>query len=357
MAKIRRYLRFISCLIMALLISSGMDFAQVSSHRDWQKLPGRCGSCHRGHGISGTSMLPLAEEDFCYQCHGDFLEQDRAIREGRMSAVAKAQNMRNEFLKPFRHPVELKNSPQRGFFPDNAKIYNPAQSECLDCHRGHGVSGTAFTPGAFHKRSTKREDEMEYKLCYRCHSDINQLSPAERSIRAWFDTANPSFHPVETLGKNPDMPSLKPPYTISSVINCTDCHNNSDPNGPRGPHGSDFRYLLERGYNSMDYVPEGESQYALCYKCHDRRSILANESFPLHELHVVYAQTSCFTCHASHGSQINRHLIKVNEGIDLHRVQPSRSGRLEFLDTGRFAGECFLNCHGVDHDPKRYRKD
>ncbi len=299
-------------------------------------------------------MLPIPEEEFCYQCHGDFLERDKTIRERRMSAAAKVKNMRKEFLKPFRHPVELKSVPNNTHFLDNMKIFNPAQSECLDCHRGHGVPRPAFTPGAFQKRSTRSENELEFELCYKCHSDINQFSSAQRSIQTWFDPANPSFHPVETSGKNPDVPSLKPPYTIASVINCTDCHNNSDPSGPRGPHGSDFRYILEREYNLVDFVPEGESQYALCYKCHDRQSILANESFPVHDLQIVSMQTSCFTCHSSHGSQINQHLIKFEEDVDLLKIQSSSSGRLGYFATGRFSGECFLTCHGVDHNPKSY---
>ncbi|MFQ6083924.1 MAG: cytochrome C, partial [Candidatus Aminicenantia bacterium] len=103
-----------------------------------------------------------------------------------------------------------------------------------------------------------------------------------------------------------------------------------------------------------DNISESSQQYELCYKCHKRESILKNESFPYHRLHIVSVRTSCFTCHSSHGSQINTHLIKINERIDPFRIQVSSSGRLEVIDKGRFSGECYLKCHNVDHNPKSY---
>lgn len=349
-----RVTRVFFWVFLSVSLCSIFTFPQVSSHKDWQKLPGKCASCHKGHGVSGTAMLPIAEEEFCYQCHGDITDIQRSTRESRVSVTANLKNLRKEFLKPNRHPVELKSNRPLDFFSDSSGVFISTQSECLDCHRGHGVSQTPHSPGLSRKRSPKNENEFEFQLCYQCHARISQVSLAQKDIKTKFDTSNPSFHPVEASGKNMDVPSLISPYDISSVINCTDCHNNSDLAGPKGPHGSDFEFILERNYVLGDYASEGPQQYALCYKCHDRNSILGDQSFPYHNLHVVQVGTSCFSCHDSHGNEKYSHLIKYTEEVDPFRIQFSSSGRLEFFDTGRFSGECYLTCHGEDHNPKQY---
>ncbi len=342
-------------LVVSLLgFSSYLIYPQISSHQDWNKLPKQCASCHIGHGIPGTAMLPGKEEKFCFQCHGDFLEVENAVRSGRILMATNVKNIRREFQKLHRHPVELVSDRSQYEFNQTEGMFNTSQAECLDCHRGHGVSQVTSSVGTLAKRSTKNENEFEYQLCYRCHSTVNQLSLAQKNIKVWFEAINPSYHPVEATGKNSDVPSLTRPYSIASIINCTDCHNINDLDGPRGPHSSDYEYLSERNYNLGDYISESSQQYEMCYKCHERDSILRDDSFPFHSLHVIDVRTSCFTCHNSHGSQINSHLIRFNEDVDPFRIQASSSGRLEFFDKGRFSGDCFLKCHNVDHNPKSY---
>jgi len=162
---------------------------------------------------------------------------------------------------------------------------------------------------------------------------------------------------VAAQGKNPDVPSLLPPYSVSSIIDCTDCHGSSDPSGARGPHGSDWQYLLTNRYVTDDLTPESPFNYELCYKCHSRSVLLDGEGFP-HGLHVADARTPCSACHDPHGVSSmqgnalhNSHLIN----FDLTIVSPNDSGRLEFLDQGRFSGQCYLSCHGKLHNPVDYR--
>lgn len=182
---------------------------------------------------------------------------------------------------------------------------------------------------------------------------IDQLN-----TRLEFDPANPSFHPVEGRGKNQDVPSLMPPYTTSSTISCTECHGVGDPSAAQGPHGSDWQYLLTDRYVTDDYTSETPSSYALCYTCHSRSNLLNDESFP-HSRHVVDQKAPCSACHDPHGisfmqgnSLRNSHLIN----FDISIVLPNDMGRLEFNDQGRFRGECFLNCHGNQHNPESYQK-
>ena len=140
-------------------------------------------------------------------------------------------------------------------------------------------------------------------------------------------------------------------------MRCTDCHTNDDPNGPRGPHGSNHRFLLSGNYDIDPVTEESPLAYEFCYSCHDRFSILDNESFPLHREHIVgdpirgIPGTSCFTCHASHGSVEYAHLLRFNANA----VSPDRTtGQIRYLSMGERSGECYLSCHGYDHGPERY---
>jgi hypothetical protein len=80
-------------------------------------------------------------------------------------------------------------------------------------------------------------------------------------------------------------------------------------------------------------------------------------SFTEHNKHIGEENTPCSVCHDPHGisntqgnSFNNSHLIN----FDLEIVRPDNRGRLQFEDRGRFAGQCYLNCHGKEHSPERY---
>jgi hypothetical protein len=138
-------------------------------------------------------------------------------------------------------------------------------------------------------------------------------------------------------------------------MDCIDCHNSDQSPaaggvGANGPHGSIYAPLLERQLVFSDYNPEGPDNYALCYKCHSRDSILANQSFPYHSSHVVNDQTACTTCHDSHGVGSVPHLINFNTSY----VTPSSNGRLQYISTGMLHGNCSLTCHGKDHQAAAY---
>jgi hypothetical protein len=160
---------------------------------------------------------------------------------------------------------------------------------------------------------------------------------------------------VGSPGVNMDVPSLKLPMTSQSIIQCTDCHRSDS--DVKGPHGSNYAPLLANNYTTRDFTSESAYAYALCYDCHSRNSILADESFSLHSKHLG-DQIPCSACHDAHGissgqgsSTNNSHLINFDRVI----VAPdSASGRLEFEDLGRFSGRCYLQCHSVGHSPREY---
>jgi hypothetical protein len=140
-------------------------------------------------------------------------------------------------------------------------------------------------------------------------------------------------------------------------MTCSDCHTNDDPDGPRGPHGSQHRFLLSGNYMTDSEVAESPMAYEFCYSCHDRRSLLDGESFPLHELHIVgdpmkgRLGTSCYTCHASHGSMDYPHLLRFQSSTVRGETV---TGQLRFSDKGDRTGECWLSCHGYNHAGASY---
>lgn len=205
--------------------------------------------------------------------------------------------------------------------------------------------------------------QNEYEVCFRCHGDAattrnrrvdRQIQ--QSNLRLAFSSTNSSFHPVVSSSASSDTVSLAPGLTKGTRIRCTDCHNNDSGTraggaGPDGPHGSIYPSLLEKNYTTRDDTVESHFEYSLCYKCHQRSSILSNRSFPYHREHIVREKTPCSACHDPHGissamSSGSDHTHLIN--FDARIVRPDNtSHRIEFRDLGRFAGSCTMTCHGT----------
>jgi predicted CXXCH cytochrome family protein len=324
-----------------------------------------CASCHTPHGAETPErLLKFApEEQNCLVCHDGSVAQT---------------NLENELQKWSRHSVDAAaglHDPTENF------ATMPRHVECEDCHDAHAATDAPAKPpnvtgpllsvrGVTASGAEIESAQYEYEVCFRCHSGNRgaTLPSVERqilqpSVRLKFDTLNPSFHPVEAPGRNLDVPSLLFPLTAGSMIYCSDCHNNdSGPGmngpGPNGPHGSIWPHLLEREYRTADNTAESAQVYSLCYKCHDRNSILADESFKSHNRHVRDERSPCSTCHDPHGISSTQgdamnHSHLINFDISIVSEDPA-TGRLEFVDLGSGRGECYLSCHGSAHSPKTY---
>lgn len=314
-----------------------------------------CENCHTPH-VAGTSarlMNFAGEEQNCYPCH---------------NGNVAAKNIRAEFAKPSRHDVAA----TTGVHDPTENISSSARHvECADCHNPHaarsgaasGVAGGLLgVAGISASGSQVATASHEYEICFRCHENRSSGQPQsiarqlnQSNLRLQFSPGNASFHPVVAAGRNPDVPSLVSSYTPSSLISCTDCHNNDQGpaaggQGPNGPHGSAYAPLLDQRLVMTDYQAESQAAYALCYKCHGRKSILSNASFPEHRRHIVDAKASCTTCHDAHGVNTSPRLINFNSGY----VSAGSSGPAAFQSTGRFQGSCTLTCHGKTHDNKSY---
>ncbi len=338
----------------------------TGSHGEPGLFPKSCRACHRG-----MSMATRGEEQVCLNCHGSEVVRQQMVAAGfldRSKVDGAMGDILAELRKPYNHPVlETKGVHRGGEKLPETSVTAPRHAECVDCHDPHDLSREEPFRGIGGRRvgNFVTPIDQEFELCYRCHAESANLPARSTNKHAEFKTTNPSYHPVEGEGASEYVISLKKPYVARkdrpgeiSRISCSDCHGSDDPTGPSGPHGSRFRGLLRANYQMDDGRGESEYGYALCYRCHDRSSILGNESFAYHALHIQGrpgvrdAGTSCFTCHDAHGSTRNPYLLRFNEDV----VQPTVSGKLKYDSRGVGArhGSCFLNCHGVEHDPKSY---
>jgi len=361
-----------------------MDGWISSSHRNstrtlttsgFVEWPGRtveasaCGSCHRSHDSGRPERLLMFEEEEqnCLICH-----------DGRGART----NIRDELGKRSGHDPRR----YRGIHDAAETASGHADHvECSDCHNPHAVAEeqigaqTGYAPigrtltrakGTSSGGVALSQANFEYEVCLRCHGDAPVALRGRRTrqsdtsnLRLKFGTSSVSFHPLVSESRSSDTVSLKPGLSRGSLMRCTDCHNND--NGPRaggqgpdGPHGSSYQSLLELNYTTTDYTLESSFEYALCYKCHRRSSILNNDSFKGHKQHIVDESTPCSACHDPHGVDTTQatesdhtHLINFDTVI----VRPEvGSGRMEFKDLGRFRSSCSLSCHGHNHVSEEY---
>lgn len=317
-----------------------------------------CENCHNSHNSGGITHLMKyqKEENNCFDCHN--------------SNVA-TKNIQAEFSKTYKHNIVAYTG-----------IHDPSESasvinthvECIDCHNPHAANNlVAYAPsvkgfnqgvlGISQNGTAVNPAENEYEICYRCHA-ANPATPnstarqiVQNNVSMQFAPGNPSFHSIASVGVNTNVPSLIAPLTTSSRIYCSDCHGNDLASGPKGPHGSIYQNILKFQYVKASNTIESQSNYALCYSCHSRTSILGDNSFKEHQKHIVDEKTSCNVCHDAHGvsntqgnSFNNSNLINFQSTV----VTNSSSGILKFEDQGLYKGRCYLTCHGKNHNPLSY---
>lgn len=339
---------------------------QLSSHANDPAVSlAGCDNCHDSHGAEGAvNLLDSAiEENTCLtSCH---------------NPTGDGVDIQTVFSNPFIHPVA-----------DTVGVHDPTETpftmskhvECQDCHNPHRVNNQnapLTNPPAINGRllgvsgvdavgSPVAEASYEYEICFKCHGDNSFVDSTavprilqDTNERLRFDAGNPSFHPVTALGKNANVPSLRPEYTTVSRIYCSDCHNSDQGtlaggSGPNGPHGSNFPHLLIAQYETDIYpLTYSVTNYALCFRCHDPDALfnpLVSTFGNSHTSHVQAHEVPCSVCHDPHGvptslganSTNNAHLIN----FDSRFVDPATA----VYDS--VARSCTVSCHTVN--PKTY---
>lgn len=328
----------------------------VQAHR-------QCSACHQSHTApSGPYLLRRSTvSETCLACHDGSVPM----------AADVADDMRKLAVHDTAAPIAFQEQDD--------------QTNCTSCHDPHTMGSGSGAPPAIHPNLGRIDGvnasgspipaaNTEFEVCFKCHADGDRTRPmvnrviAQTNTRLEFSPTAVSFHPVQSPGRNSDVPSLLPPWTTASMMYCSDCHGSEsnltpgDPSRGGGVHGSNYEGLLRARYETSDETSESAAAYALCYTCHNRDHILSeeNSSFPGHRRHVVEERTPCSACHDAHGIPSTQGSTMNNSNLinfDTRIVLPNARGRLEFRDTGRFRGECFLQCHGRDHDPLGYEQN
>lgn len=321
---------------------------------------GACAACHASHSAPyREQLLHERPSQLCLDCHDGLTARN----------VLPTVNLRSG------HRINPTGTQER---EPERRLRTSRYVECTDCHNPHavaanvprGTTGLAgqtpvippalrYVQGVSLAGASLETSRFYYEVCFQCHADrpvrVRDRIPRQRdtagNIRMQFLPTVASAHPVAFPARNRgEVPSLLAQYRTQSFISCQDCHNNPDSvaNGgtqANGPHGSRFEHLLVANYTTDDFTIESPQAYDLCYRCHDRNSILGDESFPHHRNHIVRGRSPCSACHDPHGVTGSRSNHSALINFDISIV----GGRRFFLDTGRFSGTCTLECHGVDH--------
>lgn len=320
--------------------------AALDPHVDPTVLPQGCPACHRGHGASRSPMLSGPQQATCLACHGTRGEAERQVRAGRLAPEARPALLGSVLARPYTHPLS----------PRALSADEPGAVVCSSCHSPHRARREPRErrfPAGRRLLSPKDPRRFEHQLCQSCHGGDGPRTPGLPAVAQLFDPANASYHPVQAPARD-GAPSL-PPELRGIEINCTECHGNDDPAGPRGPHGSNQPFLLRARYATVDGSGPSATAHALCYLCHRAEAVRGSAQFREHERHVGRVGASCATCHNPHGSARNRALIRFGDESFVAGVSPSLStGRLEFQSDGPGSGACYLTCHGRDHAPAVY---
>lgn len=356
----------------------------------------QCIDCHQEHNAPSGALLlnqPTVTAT-CAVCHGNTLPSSPASSglpdspavpaaqiagAPQLTQLTPGVNIAAELNKPSRHNADVRpafgnNAPQT-LIQSSSNLVN-----CAGCHEPHtmkkGISAAPVIDPALGRPSgitisgaVTVKAKYEYEVCFKCHGKDNTDQPyltrkaVQTNVRLQFVPTAASFHPITVAGRGRDVPSLIPGMTTATLIYCTDCHNSdtgtkAGGSGPNGPHGSDLAPLLISNYDTTDGSSESSVAYALCYRCHQRSSILNNNSFSRHRQHVVNDRVPCSVCHDAHGISsaqgtptTNAHLINFDTAV----VFPDPiTKRLEYQSTGTRSGRCYLLCHGKAHSGVRY---
>ncbi len=281
-------------------------------------------------GVDPVNPSQVGEEWTCIPCHNGNMASNIDAMLNKLSRHPVKENY--GLHNPLRYP--LSSDPVRENL-ENINT-SSRHSECQDCHNPHaskigshtqgdnvignsllGSWGVQPTWGAVGSPATTYNiidftdtgpDKLEAYLCLKCHSyysygfnpptvpsgnaDGSVVVEADPTID--FNPSNLSFHPVFEIGRNlppstanlnwPNnglgltntfmyaLDAIKYPVRHDSRITCSDCHGSSNVNDPKGPHGSDQRWIL-RGNETGIGSPQN-----FCYNCH-RRDVYGDEGY------------------------------------------------------------------------------
>ncbi|MBL0211907.1 MAG: hypothetical protein IPQ13_13505 [Holophagaceae bacterium] len=360
-----------------------------AAHQDCTK------SCHRPHQLpqSQVGLRSFSAEALCLSCHQGEPAMPSADRAPKLSTLGVEVSSHLK-VRARRRSVAYRRQVETA----GGRVL--LQDDCSGCHDVHGRDAGMVRPVAFDSRGQLMGSKPASfaQVCFGCHAGP-QAAPNSRSegdLGRRFSPGATSRHSIgASAADRLDLPSLRE-TAFRGKLDCTSCHDNPDTTSMRGPHASPFPSLLKASYGrEKDVVGMAQRSNDLCFTCHSKTSIQANQSFLLHNEHITGfvglpsrlrkrdgsfprpatrssslfqlgrdpwrtgtagylpgfgEPTPCATCHEPHGSLTSPALVEFDRAV----VGPSSVGAVEFRRTGPRQGTCTLTCHGYDHVQTRY---
>jgi predicted CXXCH cytochrome family protein len=245
---------------------------------------GACLTCHSPHGADDSAMVRIEGRQMCLTCHED-MEASLASARFRHRAMASgctdchsphASDLRYQLTKPV--PDICAGCHEDIFDIMEAVVtHSPVKedSACMNCHNPHMAENDQLLP----------EEDMD--VCLGCHNEPIKTDRYELAPMGPVLAAKPRHHgPIQ--------------FRI-----CSECHN---------PHGSKYFRLLTDAYPARLYSPFFESNYALCFRCHEPKLVEVERTDSatgfrdgdrnLHFVHVDKTSMgrTCRLCHDAHAS-------------------------------------------------------
>lgn len=300
--------------------------------------------------LAGSTNPDGTVSDFiCYNCHGN---------DSGGTVDRSGKDIAGQVSKTYGHPTDSDAVHDSVAEENDAAFGNELGGaarhvSCLDCHDPHQARAGTHTTGTnsagpplegawgaelstppgfwaapaagnFTKKTIVAGADAEATLCFKCHSSYYGTLPTSPSGGfQQTDTArefNPNnvgnfngswannetaggFHPVlasaaNNLGATSNIIS---PWSRTSLMTCSDCHESNSTADPNGPHGSTASFLL-KGPNTLwnsSLTSTGETSYmptgTFCRNCHN--SSTSSSRFTGHRRgdHSI----PCFNCHAA----------------------------------------------------------
>lgn len=323
-------------------------------------------------GISNPSSAddPL-EERLCYGCHTGGAVADGPDYYGVVTMSQAAINVKDMFSKLSVHPID-----------STSGIHKPTEStalgwnqgatrhvECMDCHNPHAAQSGLHTtgsnvigasllgqwgvkPSAWLAAGTQHTsftvvnltatsgDQLQAYLCFKCHSYYGYqnnppLIPSkmpdgvtdapETDQVTEFNPNNLAHHAVIQPGNHPTTnpnfaQTFVAPWSPSSTVSCSDCHTSDASTDPRGPHGSNNKWLLRSNETGVG------TAVVFCYNCHRRdvygddgysppNATLARVSHPINNNHSGTPPKNGIWCMNCHGGSVMGGIHGTNAGV------------------------------------------
>ena len=248
---------------------------------------GDCTSCHDPHQSPHRGMMKAPLPELCFQCHDDRIRSQAHMHPPVAAGDCSSCHDNHESDHPARLVAEgnalcfMCHPDKEEGLKTKLAAHVPVQASCVQCHNPHGAAAPAML-------SAPVPD-----LCANCHPNVvlqRQRAVTKHAPMADQKSCRNCHEPHYS-----DQPKL---LITAQMALCLACHDreletgsgtiadmksllarNKNAHGPlqgrdcvscHAPHGSDYWRILVKYYPADFYTSYSDGKYALCFSCHDR---------------------------------------------------------------------------------------